>query len=242
MKKILLPLFALLAFSIVQAETWWMEQDKPLAIQSNIACDSIKITVYDSGTVMHEDSTLKYTSANLVSGSGYLYTGSAYSFSSGWVGAYHIGYNLFADDTLKGSAWEVFVGAWYDSMRADVSGIDDLKDSIPVIRTDLAAIQTDLDNPNQYKADTSGLSRFDPSTDTVAFVDSLIEPFSISLTAGEIADSVWDEAEAQLLLLFNASDSVLWFSPDSLKFFYGASTGKKTATISAGKVTKEVNE
>jgi len=240
-KTILLAIILSLICGIAQAETWWMEQSKPLAIQSNVACDSIRITVYDSGTAMHEDTTLKYTSANLVSGTQYLYTGSAYSFTSPWVGAYHIGYNLFADGVLKGSAMEVFSGVWYDSARA--GGFAVAGDAMTLTPAERGAIEDSIHgNRNDYKADITGLSTFDHTTDTVAFVDSLIEPFSSSLTAGEVADSVWDEAEAQLLLLFNAADSVYWFSPDSVQFFYGTSTGKKIFTISAGVVTKWVKQ
>lgn len=50
MKKLIITLLALLLlFGMAQAETWWMEEDKPLAVQSNIACDSIVVEIYDLG-------------------------------------------------------------------------------------------------------------------------------------------------------------------------------------------------
>lgn len=240
-KAILLATILSLIFGIVQAQTWWLEVDKPLAIQSNVACDSINITVYDSGTIMNEVKSVKYTSANLVSGSEHLYTDSSYTFpSDGWVGPYTVTYNLYADGALKGSAMEVFGGAWYDSMKA--SGFAVAGNAMTLTTGERSALEDSIYAQRAgYKADVSALM-------TLAAIDdsSLAKTGdAMTLTTGErasLADSVWNTSEALLLVLFNAPDSSYWFSPDSFVYYYSSSTGKRTYTISNGKVTKWLKE
>jgi len=77
-----------------------------------------------------------------------------------------------AADMVQSDVREVNDGAvsGVNDFKADVSNLDTTVSSrAPANEYDseLTAIQADLDNPNQYKADVSGVSTFDPTSDEV---------------------------------------------------------------------------
>ena len=230
-KTILLASILSLIFGIVQAQTYRPGEARLYLAPSNYAAwDSVTIQAKDTAGAVLLDTAITGGGLRII----WAYTVGA------WDGQITEDAKMWLTngDSLRSA--DLYIVRPIPEIGDTIKGFATPGDAMTLTTGERGAIEdTMAGHAATYKADVSALM-------TLAAIDdsSLAKTGdAMTLTTGEragIADSVWDTAEADLLLLFNSADSVKSYSPDSTIFYYSSSTGKKTYTISSGKVTKWV--